>query len=444
MTPGARVAAAIEILDQFAASPSAMADKMLAAWARSHRFAGSKDRAAIGDLVYGALRRWRSAAALGGGETGRARMLGALRGEGRPLAEIAGLFSGEGYAPAALTEAERARLAAPAPQMSDAEAADWPEWLWPELTASVPDPAAEAGAQRRRAPMDLRVNTVKTDVASARAALAEAGIEAVPGPVSPLCLRVDPPRSIQHLEIFRAGWVEPQDAASQAVALLAAAAARRISAGRAPLVVDFCAGGGGKSLALAAALDAVNGEVVAHDIAPERMTDVPVRAGRAGVRINLAESLRGVVKVHGKHLQSRADVVLVDAPCSGSGAWARNPDAKWRLTPERLAALRAMQREALESAAALVRPGGILAYATCSLLQMENGAQSTGFLSRGADPAAPLDVAPLSQFAPSKLAMDWAAAAIEAPAPADHEAFWSPARSQCDGFYTAHFVQLPS
>ena len=441
MTPGARVAAAIEILDQFAASPSGMADKMLAAWARSHRFAGSKDRAAIGDLVYGALRRWRSAAALGGGETGRARMLGALRGEGRPLAEIAGLFSGEGYAPAALTEAERARLAAPAPQMSDAEAADWPEWLWPELTASVPDPAAEAGAQRRRAPMDLRVNTVKTDVASARAALAEAGIEAVPGPVSPLCLRVDPPRSIQHLEIFRAGWVEPQDAASQAVALLAAAAARRISAGRAPLVVDFCAGGGGKSLALAAALDAVNGEVVAHDIAPERMTDVPVRAGRAGVRINLAESLRGVVKVHGKHLQSRADVVLVDAPCSGSGAWARNPDAKWRLTPERLAALQAMQREALAAAAALVRPGGVLVYATCSLLRAENAEQSTQFLSSSNYGVEPSNVAFPLHFTASALTQDWEAAGLRGLAAVGHEAVWTPFHAKCDGFYTAHLVR---
>lgn len=356
MTPGARVAAAIDCLD--AILEGAPAEKVLTGWARRSRFAGSGDRAAVRDHVFDVLRCRRTCAARGGGTDGRALMLGALRAAG---SDTEALFSGAGHAPAPLSDAERAggRVA-----RDGAEAADLPDWLWARFEASLgPRAGAVAEALRHRAPVHLRVNAARGDVAGAMAALAGEGIAARPHPAAPHALEVtEGARKLRNARAYTGGLVELQDAASQAAmdALPVAPGLR---------VVDYCAGGGGKSLALAAR----GAQVVAHDIDPARLADLPARAARAGAHIACAATA---------DLPALApfDLVLCDAPCSGSGAWRRSPEAKWRLTPERLAALVETQHGILRNAAALVAPGGALAYATCSVLIEENEAQIQGFI----------------------------------------------------------------
>lgn len=356
MTPAARLQAAIEILELTRAG--APAEQVLTNWARAHRFAGSGDRAAIRDLVYDALRCRGSFAALGGGEGGRALMLGAARARGE---DPAALFDGARHAPAALSEEERAALAAPAPDAQALARADWPAWLLAPLEDSLGAAAAAAvlAQMRARAPVFLRVNLARIPRAQAIAALAEEGITAVPVDLAGSALEVTAgARKIAGSAAYREGLVELQDAASQAVAetLPLAPGAR---------VLDYCAGGGGKALALAAR--APEARISAHDIDAGRMRDLPERAARAGARIKVLRP----GQPGGPY-----DLVVVDAPCSGSGTWRRTPEAKWRLTPARLAELTALQREILTTVVPLVAPGGTLAYMTCSLLRAENDAQA--------------------------------------------------------------------
>jgi 16S rRNA (cytosine967-C5)-methyltransferase len=372
---------------------------------RENRYAGSKDRAAIADIVYDCLRKRRSLAAQGGGETGRALVAAHVVAEG---GDVDALFSGDRFSPAPLTEAERAALAAE-PSMTDAERLDVPDWLEAPLRASLGadfEPALRA--LRERAPLDLRVNSLKAEVSDARAALAAEGVEAEPGPFSPWCLRVaEGARRVATSSAYRDGLVEIQDAASQAVARLAGAAPMMT-------VVDICAGGGGKSLALAAEMQGV-GRLVAHDVAPQRLRDLPERAERAGVIPQIVAT--GELSA----LEGQADVVLVDAPCSGSGAWRRNPDSKWRLTPERLNALVRAQAEALDMAAPLVKPGGRLIYATCSILRRENEDAATDFLAR----RSAFEAAPIGP--------------LEGAVTADPGLRLHPATDLGDGFYVAAF-----
>jgi 16S rRNA (cytosine967-C5)-methyltransferase len=252
--------------------------------------------------------------------------------------------------------------------MSEAEALDCPDWLIAPLEASLgTDFAPVMEVLRHRAPVFLRVNLARADVATALAALAADGIAAAPHPLSPTALEVtDGARRVAQGRAYQAGLVELQDAASQAVVdLIGVTAGMR--------VLDYCAGGGGKSLALAAA-----GAVVsAHDSAPRRMADLPARAERAGVRIEVLApgAVAGIAR--GSH-----DLVLVDAPCSGSGAWRRTPQGKWDLTPERLDELCHIQAGILDEITPLVAVGGGLAYVTCSLLSAENHAQVSAFHSR--------------------------------------------------------------
>ncbi|MHA6344115.1 RsmB/NOP family class I SAM-dependent RNA methyltransferase [Roseivivax sp. CAU 1761] len=354
MIPAARCQSAAEILDRIAAGMPA--EQALTNWARGARFAGSKDRAAVRDLVFDVLRRWRSTAAMGGADTGRARILGLLRQTG---ADPEALFTSARHAPAALTEAERQAGRDPA----GAEALDLPDWLLEPLRAGL-GPAAEevAEALRHRAPITLRVNLLKGDAAVAQAALAAAGIATRPNPLSATALTVTGPgRGLAASAPYRDGLVELQDAASQAVVDL-------LPLRQGDRVLDYCAGGGGKALALAARLG--GGPVQAHDADPRRMRDLPDRAARAGARIETVARPAG-----------RFDLVLADAPCSGSGAWRRAPEGKWRLTAERLAELTAVQRGILERAAGLVAPGGHLAYATCSVLAAENEDAVSAFLA---------------------------------------------------------------
>jgi 16S rRNA (cytosine967-C5)-methyltransferase len=358
MTPAARVAAAIGLLDRIIAGTPA--EQALTNWARGSRFAGSGDRAAVRDLVFEALRQRRSAAALGGSETGRGLLIGLWRARGADPAEV---FTGGPYGPAPLTEAERATPPGP---LSETVALDCPEWLAPRLRVSLgADFAPVMALLRHRAPLFLRVNSARATPASAIAALAADGIAAHPDPLAPTALCVTAGASgVRRSAAFMEGLVEVQDAASQAVVAA-------LPLGKGDRVLDFCAGGGGKTLAIAAR---TGEQVAAHDADPARMADLPVRAARAGARVRLLPP--------GRVPAATFDLVLADAPCSGSGAWRRNPEGKWRLDPETLERRMADQDAVLDAAARAVRPGGVLAYVTCSLLEDENGARVRAFASR--------------------------------------------------------------
>ena len=354
MTPAARLAAAIEVLDTVldGAAPEAA----LTGWGRAHRFAGSGDRAALRDLVFDALRCRRSFAALGGGFTGRGLVLGGVRASG---ANPEALFTGIGHAPAGLTEADAPRDPSPL------EALDCPDWLSEPLQAALGDdfvPVMEA--LRHRAPVFLRVNRVRGTVAQALAMLAEEGIAAVPHPLAKFALEVtDGARKIQTSQAYLTGVVELQDAASQAVV-----AALPLRDGQ--RVLDHCAGGGGKMLAMAAQADL---HIWAHDAAPGRMRDLVARADRAGVKVELTETPEKTAPY---------DAILMDVPCSGSGSWRRDPQGKWALTAARLAEVQAIQSGILDRCAAMAGPEGWLAYVTCSLLRAENEDQVAAFLAR--------------------------------------------------------------
>ena len=359
MTPAARVAAAIDCLDQIL--DGAPTERVLTSWARANRFAGSGDRAAIRDLVFDAVRRKRSAAAAGGGLTGRGLIIGLMRQQDRDLSTI---FTGEGYAPAPLGADEG--------QSRDAsltERLDVQDWCWPHLERALGDRAeAVANALRDRAPVFLRVNVQKASRDEVATDLLKDGIETAPHTLSQTALEVlSGERRLRRHPMFEAGLFEFQDAASQAIVDMVGAELAGAS------ILDFCAGGGGKALAMAAYAPA---RIDAHDANPPRMNDIPQRARRAGADINV---LKGAPD------RSDYDLVLVDAPCSGSGAWRRQPDAKWALVPARLEELTALQASILDRAKDHVRPGGHLVYATCSLFVDENGDQVRRFLDRCPD-----------------------------------------------------------
>ena len=359
MTPAARLSAAIAVLDAIIAG--ARAEQALATWGRASRFAGSGDRAALRDIVFDVLRAKVSLGRLGGAETGRGLVLGLLRRAGQ---DAGALFTGEGHAPAPLSPTERAHLAAPVP-LAPPDACDIPAWLWPAWQESLGAQAvAAAEVLQRRGPVTLRVNLSRGSRDAAQASLAAEGIDTQPGEVKTALHVTAQERKIARSAAFLSGHVELQDAASQqAVARLHVAPGAR--------VLDYCAGGGGKALAFA---DLPGVHVTAHDIAPRRMVDLPARAARAGVQIDLTETaaLPGLAPF---------DLVFCDAPCSGSGTWRRTPEAKWALTPDMLHDYARMQAGVLASAAPLVAPGGRLAYATCSVLQAENRASVAGFLA---------------------------------------------------------------
>lgn len=357
MTPSARLSAAITILDRIIAGTPA--EQALTTWARNSRFAGAKDRAAIRDHVFDVLRCKRSCAHLGGSKSGRGLILGLLRQTGQDPTAV---FTGDGHAPSPLTTSEATHTPGPMP---DPIALDCPDWLAPALRASLgPDFAPVMQALRQRAPVFLRVNTAQTTREAAAEALLAEGIETQPHPLAPTALEITSnPRALRQSSPYLSGLVELQDAASQAII----AALPPLDGAR---VLDYCAGGGGKALALAAR----GASVTAHDANPQRMADLPARTARAQARITLTEAPHGPF-----------DLVLTDVPCSGSGAWRRSPAGKWTLTPDQLASLHRVQAEILDRAAPLIRPGGWLAYATCSLLDSENTDQIAAFLSRHAD-----------------------------------------------------------
>ncbi len=362
MTPGARYAAAIEVLDLIQGGHSA--EQVLTTWARQNRYAGSKDRAAIRDHVFGVLRRKRSAAALGNGDNGRALVLGFLRARGIDPETV---FGTGGYAPVALSDSEKASREAP---LSVAEKSDLPEWLWPIWVENLGDNAVNAAVvQKDRAPITLRVNLSAGSRAEVQAKLLQDGVETIVSKAVSTALHVTGnERRIGQSRAFLDGDVELQDAASQkAMHLLQPYAQGR--------VLDYCAGGGGKALALADLSDA---SIFAHDIAQERMKDIEHRARRANQTIKILTP--DILAQSGTF-----DLVLCDAPCSGSGTWRRTPDEKWRLTADRLTELNGIQADVIRNGANFVGLAGVLAYATCSVLKSENEAVVTAFLSENPD-----------------------------------------------------------
>jgi 16S rRNA (cytosine967-C5)-methyltransferase len=378
MTPAARLSAAIELIDTIERNrvPAAGA---LKEWGTAHRFAGSGDRAAIAGLVWDVLRRRASSAYLMDDDSPRARVLGMLKLERNLDAEaIAALCDGSRFAPQPLSEAERAALATRSLETAPAPVAgDYPEWLDPHLAEVFgEDRALEAAAMASRAPLDLRVNTLKAKREKVLASTAHLATK--PTPWSPLGLRIELAADarnpgIHAEEAFIKGLIEVQDEGSQLAALLSAAKPGE-------QVIDLCAGAGGKTLALAAMMQG-KGRLIATDSDKRQLAPIHERLSRAGVHNCEVRTPKGEADVL-SDIRASADLVLIDAPCTGTGTWRRNPDAKWRMRPGALEIRLKDQIEVLDRAASLVKPGGRIAYITCSVLAAENTHQVRAFVAR--------------------------------------------------------------
>ncbi|WP_426030215.1 RsmB/NOP family class I SAM-dependent RNA methyltransferase [Caulobacter sp. DWP3-1-3b2] len=378
MRDGGRLTAAIEVLTEIETRhfPVRMALKR---WGESARYAGSKDRAFVSGLALDALRRKRSLGWMMGDDSVRGVVLGVLAHDWAWSVERIAEAVGEEHGPGVLTEVELAAIASPR-SIAEAPAAiagDYADWLEPFLNRALgEDRAAEMAALSQRAPVDLRINFLKTDVP--RGAKAVAAIGAEPAGVLEAAFRIPAPQaadrtpSVEAVPAFSRGWFEVQDLGSQ----IAAATAGPIKGKQ---VLDFCAGGGGKTLALAAAMGN-SGQIYAHDSDPRRLADTIRRSQRAGVRnLQIRSPIEGEPL---KGLESKLDLVFVDAPCTGSGTWRRHPDAKWRLSSDQLAKRQIEQDAVLTDAADFVKVGGRLIYVTCSLLVEENEDRVAAFLER--------------------------------------------------------------
>jgi len=366
MTPAARVQAAIDILDGLANS-RLPADRFIREFFRARRYAGSKDRAAVSERVYDVFRHRGSFAWRMGSEAPRALVIASLLKEG---ADVPALFTGDGYGPALLTDEERARtIVTPTDQAPAHIAGEYPQFLQSELDRAFgEDVSLEMSAMLERAPVDLRVNALKATRDEVIAALKAEGFEAEATRYSPFAIRLPATtRGVEQSKPFLAGAFEFQDEAAQVAVLLAQAKPGQ-------RVLDLAAGAGGKSLALAAAMNNT-GELTAHDIDEGRLRQIAPRAQRAGVAIITTHA--------GQQPPKRPyDLVLLDAPCSGSGTWRRSPENKWRLTPERLDQLNALQDMLLDQAAARAAGKARIVYATCSILPRENEDRVAAFLQR--------------------------------------------------------------
>lgn len=376
MKHGGIISAAIEVIAEVE-TRHRPATEALRDWGLSNRFAGSGDRAAIGNLVFDALRRRASIAWRMGADTPRALVLGAYGFIwGNAPEEIEAVLANDSHAPAGLDECERAALANPVDDDAPPHIrGDYPDWLRDSLERAFGGAAPEEGrALAERAPLDLRVNTLKTIREKVLKALARFTPVATSFSKEGVRIQVGhgparPPHVTSEAG-YRKGWFEIQDEASQLVARLAGAE-------RGMQVADVCAGAGGKTLALAAAMGNT-GQVHAWDADRRRLANIHERIQRAGARN--VQVLKPGEAAALESLAGRMNIVLVDAPCSGSGTWRRRPDAKWRLSERALAERQAEQAQALETGAPLVRPGGRLVYATCSVLPEENEDQIARFL----------------------------------------------------------------
>jgi 16S rRNA (cytosine967-C5)-methyltransferase len=442
VTPAARLAAAIDLLAAVEDGGRRPADAVANDFFRARRYIGGGDRRAIGERVWGVLRRrlrlgwWLDQV----GARPTPRMLVAadtLLAEEPDLSAVLRAFPGGQYAAEPLSVPEERLLRAVATRrgssgrgldhrnMPEAVRLELPEWVLPGFRARFgPRLAAEAAAMTEPAPLDLRANALKTTRESARTALAAEGIETEPTPFSPWGLRVPGRRPVTATSAFGEGLVEVQDEGSQLIALLT-------DARPGMRVADYCAGAGGKTLALAAAMGN-RGRLTACDVSAPRLEGASRRLRRAGV----ANAERHLLQPGDRWAKRRAgafDRVLVDAPCTGTGTWRRNPDARTRTGPEDLRELLPKQAAILDAATGLVRPGGgRLVYATCSLLPAEDEEQVRAFLRRHPD------------FAPLPLAAAWAEAGLSGPPPGEGEfLLTSPARHGTDGFFAAILLRGP-
>jgi 16S rRNA (cytosine967-C5)-methyltransferase len=409
MTPAARLQMAVDILEglEKTAQPT---DRFLKAWFRIRRFAGSKDRRAIAERVFCIQRSRAVLRHRMGSDAPRALVIASLLAEG---ADVDALFTG-GYGPASLTEVERAAIAVTSPPAPDWVLGEFPQWLEDELTRAFGDRLlVEMTALQARAPADIRVNTLKTRREDVIAALTADSIASAATFYAPDGIRIGgDATNLSKSALFESGAFEFQDEAAQIASVLCGAEPGM-------RVLDLAAGAGGKSLALAAAMQN-QGEIVACDIRGEALFELERRAARAGVTIIKTLPL--------DHAQPSGlfDAAFVDAPCSGTGTWRRQPELRWRLTPARLAELMAIQDGLLDRAAALVRPGGRLFYATCSILPCENQDRAAAFLVRHPG------------FALVNLAENWAGTC---PPGLEGDFRASPALTGTDGFYAACFLK---
>ena len=431
MRPGARLKSAVEVLDDILNRhrPASLA---LDDWGKGHRFAGSGDRNAIGGIVYDALRRRSSLGWAFGSNSSRALVLGAGPSAlGLTADEVAAACDGSQYALEPLNESETSALTRPLDEAPDHIKADVPGWLWPSFVRVFGARAVEEGRKlAERAPTDLRVNTLKGTPEKVLKALRD--FSAVPSALSPIGVRVPPPvatartPNLQAEAAFQAGWFEIQDEGSQIAALLAGAGPRL-------QVLDLCAGAGGKTLALSAMMQNT-GQIYAYDEDRNRLKPIFDRIKRAGVRN--VQVLKARDRAALDALGPRFDLVLVDAPCTGTGVWRRRPDAKWRLKLDNIADRQAEQRQVLELGASLVKPGGRLVYVTCTVLPEENTDQIEAFLA--AHPG----------FKVEPYAQHWTGVqeGVRAPLSADGRddcLLLTPASHDTDGFFIAVLRRSP-
>jgi len=419
-----RVSAAIEVLTDME-NRKRPAAEALKDWGAAHRFAGSGDRAAIGNLVFDALRVRASSAFLMGNESPRALVLRALVDLwGMTPEEVAVLCDGSKFAPSPLSDAETAGLHNMLPDDApDPIKGNYPDWLAADFARAFGDAAAAEGAAlSARAPVDLRANTLKADREKVLKALSRYQPDATP--FSPNGIRIAPgsgPSRSPHVEAEAGhgkGWFEVQDEGSQIASLLAGAIPKS-------QVIDLCAGAGGKTLALAASMGNT-GQLYAYDADKMRLRPIFERLKRAGARN--VQVLDGGDPAVLAPLEGKMDLVLLDAPCTGAGTWRRRPDAKWRLSEANLQTRLEEQRAVLEEGAPLVKPGGLLCYVTCSVLPSENQDQISAFLERHPD------------FTPEPWRLAWEAAMPVPPpegAGEDNHLVMTPRTFGTDGFFVA-------
>jgi 16S rRNA (cytosine967-C5)-methyltransferase len=427
MTPSARLSAAIELIEAID-TQRVPAAKALKEWGTAHRYAGSGDRAAIAGLVWDVLRRRASSAWIMDDDSPRARVLGMLKVERSMDAEtIAALCDGGRFAPAPLSDAERAALASRSTAGAPPHiAGDYPEWLDGYFAQIFGEErAAEAAAMASRAPLDLRVNTLKAAREKVLAATAHLGT--APTPWSPLGLRIELGADarnpgIHAEEAFIKGAIEVQDEGSQLATLLSGAKPGE-------QVIDLCAGAGGKTLALAAMMQG-KGRLIATDHDKRQLAPIHERLSRAGVHNADVRTPKGAADPLAD-IRASADLVLIDAPCTGTGTWRRNPDAKWRMRPGALEVRLKDQIEVLDRAAGLVKPGGRIAYITCSVLPPENAEQVRAFVARHPE----FSVQPPSQTvaALGDKATDFTAATLQSA----EGLLMTSRRTGTDGFFVA-------
>ncbi|QDM16807.1 RsmB/NOP family class I SAM-dependent RNA methyltransferase [Tardiphaga sp. vice278] len=427
MTPAAKLSAAIELIEAID-TQRVPAAKALKEWGTAHRYAGSGDRAGIAGLVWDVLRRRASSAWIMNSDTPRARVLGMLKAERKMDVEaIAALCDGGRFSPEPLSDAELAALSSRTVDDAPAHiAGDYPEWLDGHLTAVFGDNrVAEATAMASRAPLDLRVNTLKAKREKVLGSVKHLG--AVETPWSPMGLRIDLGADarnpgIHAEEDFIKGAIEVQDEGSQLAAQLSGAKPGE-------QVIDLCAGAGGKTLALAAMMQG-KGRLIATDSDKRQLAPIHERLSRAGVHNCDIRTPKGPDDTL-SDIHASADLIVIDAPCTGTGTWRRNPDAKWRMRPGALEVRIKDQIEVLERAVPLVKAGGRIAYITCSVLPQENNEQIRGFLARHPD----FSVVPAEQVI--SVLWDKAEAFAAATYQSPEGLLMTPRRTGTDGFFVS-------